>query len=60
MEIYIPRSLGIVDEDIPYLDWMETLIRDLLTAKPMDVCLFVDTNLLEGVFLQFSINNIQI
>ena len=35
MEIYIPRSLGIVDEDIPYLDWMETLIRDLLTAKPM-------------------------
>jgi hypothetical protein len=35
MEIYIPRSFGIVDEDKPYLDWMETLIRDLLTAKPM-------------------------
>ena len=35
IQIYIPRTTGVADEDKPYLDWMEALIHDLLTARPM-------------------------
>ena len=35
MKIYIPRTTGVADEDKPYLDWMEALIHDLLTARLM-------------------------
>jgi hypothetical protein len=35
MRIYIPRTTGVADEDKPYLDWMQTLIHDLLTARPV-------------------------
>ena len=35
MKIYIPRTTGVSDEDKPYLDWMEDLIHDLLTARPI-------------------------
>jgi hypothetical protein len=35
MKIYIPQTTGVADEDKPYLDWMEALIHDLLTARPM-------------------------
>jgi hypothetical protein len=35
MKIYIPRTVGVADKDKPYLDWMDPLIHDLLTARPM-------------------------
>ncbi len=35
MKIYIPRTTGVGGEDKPYLDSMEALIHDLLTASPM-------------------------
>ncbi len=35
MKIYIPRTTGVADEDKPYLYWMEALIHDFLTARPM-------------------------
>ena len=28
-------STGVAEEDKPYLDWMDALIRDLLAARPM-------------------------
>jgi hypothetical protein len=35
IKVYIPRSTGVANEDRTYLDWMEVLIRDLLTGRPM-------------------------
>jgi hypothetical protein len=35
MDIYLPMSTGVAEEDKPYLDWMDALIRDLLAARPM-------------------------
>ena len=35
IKVYIPRSTGVANEDKPYLDWMEALIHDLLTGRPM-------------------------
>jgi len=28
-------TVGVADEDKPYLDWMEALVQDLFTASPM-------------------------
>jgi hypothetical protein len=35
MNIYLPRTTGVADEDKPYLDWMDALIHDILAGRPM-------------------------
>jgi hypothetical protein len=35
LTIYIPRAVGVAEEELPYLDWMQALIGDLLTERPM-------------------------
>ena len=35
MTIYIPCTVGVADEDKPYVEWMEALIHAFLTARPM-------------------------
>ena len=35
MNIYLPRTTGVANEDKPYLDWMDALIHDLLTERQM-------------------------
>jgi hypothetical protein len=35
MKNFISPKVGVADEDKPYLDWMDPLIHNLLSARPM-------------------------